>query len=575
MAEKEFTQICKEILGNYQDIKDSARVVSEKSAQAQSAKTKAEQIQADVTAKNIQMQSAITTHTQKITALNTRIDETTPKLNEMSVFFTTLPTKKQELTTLKNEAQQSKNEANLRASEITTKLNQFNTDYNEVRYVKTELPQLNNAVREGLADIANIKSLTTDGFIKDDSVSTTQTYSSQKLNALFDTKLDVTTYTAQKQTFATKTELNTKLATATYNTDKPTFATKTELNTKLATATYNADKATFATKTELNTKLNANANAVSATKLQTARTINGVAFDGTANITIADNTKLATATYNAEKQTFATKTELNTKLATATYNAEKQTPITNHIIWSIGASQKEGAVKHFTDFNAVFTEALKYRKATHTDRYIQLHLTSDIVINQQVYVSCCDLSFLRIYGGRTTADNGFKIIAGPNLPANHYLFFFDLGTKAPFFYGVTFKGRWLPNSGARPTAAATNSVNTNGIRISGFSQAIIFDKCKFENLNEAIRCQNASYAYFGNAITEFNMCNIGINAYDLAYVILSTPTFQNCIKAVRPCSGTQIYCFKCVFKKNNLAIATETNATTTLYLCTLPPNTDA
>lgn len=39
-------------------------------------------------------------------------------------------------------------------------------------------------------------------------------------------------------------------------------------------------------------KLDATANAVSATKLQTARTINGVSFDGSANITVADSTKL-------------------------------------------------------------------------------------------------------------------------------------------------------------------------------------------------------------------------------------------------------------------------------------------
>ena len=38
-----------------------------------------------------------------------------------------------------------------------------------------------------------------------------------------------------------------------------------------------------------------NGNATSATKLATARTINGVSFDGTANITIADSTKLPTS----------------------------------------------------------------------------------------------------------------------------------------------------------------------------------------------------------------------------------------------------------------------------------------
>lgn len=42
------------------------------------------------------------------------------------------------------------------------------------------------------------------------------------------------------------------------------------------------------------TDSNISGNAASATKFQTARTINGVAFDGTANITVADNTKLPT-----------------------------------------------------------------------------------------------------------------------------------------------------------------------------------------------------------------------------------------------------------------------------------------
>ena len=42
-------------------------------------------------------------------------------------------------------------------------------------------------------------------------------------------------------------------------------------------------------------KLDATANAVSASKLQTACTINGVPFDGTANITVADSTKLPLA----------------------------------------------------------------------------------------------------------------------------------------------------------------------------------------------------------------------------------------------------------------------------------------
>jgi hypothetical protein len=45
--------------------------------------------------------------------------------------------------------------------------------------------------------------------------------------------------------------------------------------------------------TALNGKLDNGANAVSATKLATTRTINGVSFDGTSNITVEDSTKLA------------------------------------------------------------------------------------------------------------------------------------------------------------------------------------------------------------------------------------------------------------------------------------------
>lgn len=46
-------------------------------------------------------------------------------------------------------------------------------------------------------------------------------------------------------------------------------------------------------KGQIDSKLASNANAVSATKLHTAHTINGVAFDGTQDITITDDTKVS------------------------------------------------------------------------------------------------------------------------------------------------------------------------------------------------------------------------------------------------------------------------------------------
>ena len=80
-------------------------------------------------------------------------------------------------------------------------------------------------------------------------------------------KLDTATYTADKNTFALKTQLpdltpyattqvmntalSSKLDTSTYTTDKATFATKAQLGNKLDTATYNSQKANFALKSQL------------------------------------------------------------------------------------------------------------------------------------------------------------------------------------------------------------------------------------------------------------------------------------------------------------------------------------
>jgi len=79
--------------------------------------------------------------------------------------------------------------------------------------------------------------------------------------------------------------------------------------TGLSTATATAITATDTVLTafgklqaQVNNKLNSDANAVSATKLATARNINGVAFDGTANITVADSTKEPTITAGTVSQ---------------------------------------------------------------------------------------------------------------------------------------------------------------------------------------------------------------------------------------------------------------------------------
>ena len=58
-------------------------------------------------------------------------------------------------------------------------------------------------------------------------------------------------------------------------------------------------------------------NASTATKLQTARTINGVSFDGTKNITVADSTKIPLAGSSAITGNLAPKTTNTLTLGTS------------------------------------------------------------------------------------------------------------------------------------------------------------------------------------------------------------------------------------------------------------------
>lgn len=82
----------------------------------------------------------------------------------------------------------------------------------------------------------------------------------------------------------------------------------TGLSTATATAVVAADSILVGIgklQAQVNAKLDATANAVSAAKLNTPRNINGVAFDGTADITIADSTKEPTITGGTVSQFWA------------------------------------------------------------------------------------------------------------------------------------------------------------------------------------------------------------------------------------------------------------------------------
>lgn len=145
--------------------------------------------------------------------------------------------------------------------------------------------------------------------------------------------VDNTTDAAKPISTATQAALDTKVTTATFSTTIATKANATELLLKapiespnftgtvsgitksmvglgLVNNTSDADKPiSTATQTALdlkanstdvntalNLKLNANANAVSATKLATSRNINGVLFDGSADITVTANAGTLTGT---------------------------------------------------------------------------------------------------------------------------------------------------------------------------------------------------------------------------------------------------------------------------------------
>ena len=76
-----------------------------------------------------------------------------------------------------------------------------------------------------------------------------------------------------------------------------------------------------ATQSALNLKLNANANAASATKLATARNINGVSFDGSADVTININAETLTGTTLASNVIISSLTSVGT-LTNTTINGK-------------------------------------------------------------------------------------------------------------------------------------------------------------------------------------------------------------------------------------------------------------
>ena len=129
--------------------------------------------------------------------------------------------------------------------------------------------------------------------------------------AALDTKVSTETFSTTLATKANSTDVNTALALKASAADldlkapiaSPSFTgtvsgiTKSMVDLGSVDNTSDANKpVSTATQTALNLKLDATANAVSATKLATSRNINGVLFDGSADIMITANAGTLTGT---------------------------------------------------------------------------------------------------------------------------------------------------------------------------------------------------------------------------------------------------------------------------------------
>jgi hypothetical protein len=182
----------------------------------------------------------------------------------------------------------------------------------------------------------------TDGSLKSNVVTATQIQNGTISEALLDTsvqtKLNASAGTPDWSTIANKPAViaagvdqasaraaigagtaSTKSDIGLANVDNTSDATKNAAAASLTNKDLTSGTNTFPTLNQ-----NTTGNAATATKLATARTINGVSFDGTANITVADSTKVpTTTTVNGHPLSSNVTVTANDVLPTQTSNSGK------------------------------------------------------------------------------------------------------------------------------------------------------------------------------------------------------------------------------------------------------------
>ena len=159
-------------------------------------------------------------------------------------------------------------------------------------------------------------------------------YTKSQVDSLVETKVDKETYDADKATFALKSELpdmTQYVDKTSYDADKQTFALKSEIPSTenfVDKVTYEADKATFALKTDI-PSLDGYATeewVESKGYLTEHQDISGLATK--TELTDGLEKKVDKSTYDSEKQSFATKTEI-ADMATQTW-VKEQGYLTEH-----------------------------------------------------------------------------------------------------------------------------------------------------------------------------------------------------------------------------------------------------
>ena len=219
----------------------------------------------------------------------------------------------------------------------------------------TNIKTINGQSVLGSGDIT-ISDVTTVKLTENQTIDGIKTFSSNPISTA--TQSTATNALTRKDYVDTKAPVASPTFTGTV-----TLPATTSIGTVSSTELGYLDGATSNIQTQLNSKLGSTATAVAATKLATPITINGVAFDGSANITVSDNTKQNTLVSGTNIKTINSSSILdsgNLALLTST-NPSITGSITEQVYNLTGTeiNPANGTIQYKTvSANTTFTESL-------------------------------------------------------------------------------------------------------------------------------------------------------------------------------------------------------------------------